>query len=130
MKQIKTTIILLLLCVLPNLQAQTKQELTNDLKEVFQMSLYQSKVNIDKNDFLTRVDNNNNSFSYSLTDIAKVEYNFDGFHNVIITLKEGKKVNCTIGGSQSEIQINVFTFENQEYCNKAISLFEKIIHPE
>ena len=60
-------------------------------------------------------------------DISEINYENDGFHNMIIVLKKGKVVKGTIGGKEVEGSLNVISFDDKEDCDNAIDLFKKIV---
>jgi len=97
------------------------------LKSVLKQSLYKSEVNIDDKNNVSRVDNNGNKFNFNLSDVLEIKYDFDGFHNVLITMKEGKTVDVVVAGNKSELKLNVFAFQNQNDCDKAIELLKQLI---
>lgn len=125
MKTPKTMLLLLCICSFAN--AQTKGNDKIELQKVLKNSLYESVVNIDKDGAVSRKDNNGNTFRYVLSDIKEVKTAFDGFNNLLIFFKEGKSAATVIKSQQSEQSMNVFSFANAEDCEKAKTLFLKII---
>ena len=109
------------------MQGQTKDEKLSELKEILKRSLYQSDVQIDKQGIINRSDNNGNRFKYSLEDIREVYSGFDGFHNLLISMKEEKSVQSVVNGQESELKMNVFSFANQEDCEKAKGILNELI---
>lgn len=102
----------------PNLEA---------LNDVLQNSLYKTVLSIDDNGTIIRKDDNVNSFTFKMGDISEINYENDGFHNMIIVLKKGKVVKGTIGGKEVEGSLNVISFDDKEDCDNAIDLFKKIV---
>ncbi len=102
----------------PNLEA---------LNDVLQNSLYKTVLSIDDNGTIIRKDDNGNSFTFKMGDISEINYENDGFHNMIIVLKKGKVVKGTIGGKEVEGSLNVISFDDKEDCDNAIDLFKKIV---
>lgn len=127
MNRVKWIFLVLFIGLTAIVNAQTKEERISDLKEVLKRSLYQSNVQIDKQGTLNRTDNNGNRFRYSIIDIREVTSDFDGFHNLLISMKEGKSVSCVVNGQESELKINVFAFENQDDCEKAKNILKELI---
>lgn len=102
----------------PNLEA---------LNDVLQNSLYKTVLSIDDNGTIIRKDDNGNSFTFKMGDISEINYENDGFHNMIIVLKKGKVVKGTIGGKEVEGSLNVISFDDKADCDNAIDLFKKIV---
>lgn len=102
----------------PNLEA---------LNDVLQNSLYKTVLSIDDNGTIIRKDDNGNSFTFKMGDISEINYENDGFHNMIIVLKKGKVVKGTIGGKEVEGSLNVISFDDKEDCDNAIDLLKKIV---
>ena len=127
MNHVKGIFLVLFLCLTAYAHAQTKDEKLTELKEVLKRSLYQSNVQIDGYGSVIRTDNNGNRFSYSIADIREVTSDFDGFHNLLISMKEGKSVSCVVNGQESELKMNVFSFANQEDCEKAKGILNELI---
>jgi hypothetical protein len=127
MKLLKTMIFGLLIGFSALGQAQTNSEKKDDLKSVLKQSLYKSEVNIDEKNNVNRVDDNGNKFNLNLSDVLELKYDFDGFHNVLILMKEGKTVEVVVAGNKSEYKLNVFAFQNQNDCDKAIELLKQLI---
>lgn len=103
----------------PNLEA---------LNDVLQNSLYKTVLSIDDNGTIIRKDDNGNSFTFKMGDISEINYENDGFHNMIIVLKKGKVVKGTIGGKEVEGSLNVISFDDKEDCDNAIDLFKKLFN--
>ena len=127
MKLFKTMIFGLLIGFSVSGHAQTNSEKRDELKSVLKQSLYKSEVNIDDKNNVSRVDNNGNKFNFNLSDVLEIKYDFDGFHNVLITMKEGKTVDVVVAGNKSELKLNVFAFQNQNDCDKTIELLKQLI---
>lgn len=127
MKLLKTMSLGLLIgfSVLSN--AQSRTEKADELKSVLKQSLHESVVGIDEKNNIERTDINGNTFKFNLNDVQEIKYDFDGFHNVLIILKEGKIVNTVISGKESDQKLNVYAFKDQNDCNKAIELLKQLI---
>ena len=127
MKLLKTMSLGLLIgfSVLSN--AQSRTEKADELKSVLKQSLHESVVSIDEKNNIERTDINGNTFKFNLNDVQEIKYDFDGFHNVLIILKEGKIVNTVISGKESDQKLNVYAFKDQNDCNKAIELLKQLI---
>ena len=108
--------------------AQSHSEKTEELKSILKQSLYKPEVNIDEKSNVNRTDNNGNTFKLNLNDVQEIRYDFDGFHNVLMVMKEGKTVNTNIAGKQSDQKLNVYSFKNQNDCDKAIELINQLIN--
>ncbi|WP_243348956.1 hypothetical protein [Parabacteroides sp. FAFU027] len=127
MKCVKWIFLVMLISFPAIMQGQTKDEKLSELKEILKRSLYQSDVQIDKQGIINRSDNNGNRFRYSLEDIREVSSDFDGFHNLLISMKEEKSVQPIVNGQESELKMNVFSFANQEDCEKAKGILNELI---
>jgi hypothetical protein len=128
MKLLKTMSLGLLLGFSVLGSAQSNPDKTDKLKSVLKQSLYKPEISIDEKKNLDRSDNNGNSFKLNLNDIQEINYSFDGFHNVVLIMKEDKKVVVYISGNQTDQKLNVYSFENKNDCDKAIELFNQLIH--
>jgi len=127
MKLLKTMIFGLLIGFPALVHAQTNSEKVDELKSVLKQSLYKSEVNIDEKNNVSRVDNNGYKFNFNLSDVLEIKYDFDGFHNVLILMKEGKTVEVVFAGNKTEYKLNVLAFHNQTDCDKAIELLKQLI---
>lgn len=127
MKLVKTIIFGLLIGFSTLLSAQTNSGKTDELKSVLKQSLYKSEVSIDEKNNIDRSDNNGNTFKLNMNDIKEIKYDFDGFHNMLIVMKEGKTVEVVSAGKQTEQKLNVYAFGDKNDCDKAIELLKQLI---
>jgi len=100
------------------------------LNKVLKNSLYKTSILIDDNGAINRKDNNGNTFTYNISDVSHIRYDDDGFHNLIVVLKKGRKSKGFVEGKEVTGDINVIAFAKKVDCDKAIELFKKIIESQ
>jgi phage pi2 protein 07 len=129
MKQIfsKLLVVAMVLFSSITLFAQSNETVIKDLNEVFKKSLYKTEITVDKNGTVSRKDNNGNTFVFNLKDVKEIKSDNDGFQNILIVLKKGKKSKGVVEGKVVESELNVVAFKNSDDCKKAIELFNKLI---
>lgn len=125
---IKTIGLIFFICSLSlNAISQIDKALVADLNKALKSSLYKTTISIDDQGVVKREDNNGNTFEYNLTDISKINYAEDGFHNILIEFKEGKKAKGIVEKRKVELSLNVISFQNKIDCDTTIEIFNKLI---
>lgn len=117
------------LIVLCSFKSINKQDIAN-LNDILKKSLYKTSITIGDDGIVNRIDNNGNKFTYSLDDISQIKYDNDGFHNLIVVLKTGKKAKGIVEGKDVSGDINVISFSKKVDCDNAIIRFKKIIESQ
>lgn len=107
------------------LSAQVDNNDLKSLNKLLESSLYKSKLSSDDGVIL-RQDDNGNTFEFHAEDVVKVIYDFDGLHNIIVWMKEGKKVKANVNGKELQSPYNVFTFRNKQDSETSIKMIKKI----
>jgi hypothetical protein len=110
-----------------NLYSQIEKKDKDALMAILKCSIYKPTIVIDNNGLLSRKDNNGNSFTYNIRDIAEFKYFYDGNNCVWIILKSGMKVESIVEGRKVEADSNVFAFDSKDDCDKTIEVFNKIL---
>ncbi len=129
MKKIISKLVVMALMLFSSISlfAQSNETIVKDLNEVFKKSLYKTEISIDKDGIVSREDNNGNTFVFSLKDVKDILSDDDGFQNMVIVFKDGKKSKGVVEGKNIESELNVVAFINFNDCEKAIELFKKLI---
>lgn len=123
---LKLSAVLVLLFSVSLAMGQNYKQSFNDLKDQVQKSLYKSELTLSDDGTIFRKDNNGNSFSFNIKDVDSFTSVFDGFHNLIVTMKKGKYSTNNVKGSEEQADMNVFSFSNPADCKKALDLFQKL----
>lgn len=123
---LKFSVLIVLLFTVSLTMGQNYKQSFNDLKIQVQKSLYKSDLTLSDDGTILRKDNNGNSFSFNIKDVDSFISVYDGFHNLIVTMKKGKFSTSNIKGSEEQSDMNVFSFSNPSDCKKAIDLFQKL----
>lgn len=127
MKMNKILILMIVVFASTGLFAQQNETVIKELKQVLKKSLYQSEITIRDDGTFNRKDNNGNTFVFNLNDVKEIKSANDGFTNVLIIMKEGKKSKGVVEGKTVETNMNVFAFRHNDDCKRAITLFKKLI---
>lgn len=97
------------------------------INDILRKSLFKTKIAIDSDGYLTRVDNNENQFMLNIFDVECYQYKYDGNHNILIQLKDGKKVIGKLNyGKRVEYPFNLLGFKKREHCDSAMKYFLKV----
>ncbi len=123
---LKLSVVLVLLFSVSSVMGQNYKQTFTDLKEKTQKSLYKSELTMSEDGTISRKDNNGNSFSFNIKDVDSFISVFDGFHNLIITMKKGTFSINNVNGKEDQADMNVFSFSNPSDCKKALDLFQKL----
>jgi len=124
---LKLVVMVLMLFSSISLFAQSNKTVIKDLNEVLKKSLYKTEISIDKKGIVNRKDDNGNTFVFNLKDVKEIKQDNDGFQNMLIVLKKGKKSKGVVKDKNVESELNVVAFKNGDNCKKAIELFNKLI---
>jgi hypothetical protein len=125
---IRITVLFFFFNLCLNTNAQNAKNDVTELNSILKNSLFATTIEIDNSGIVSRKDNNGNTFTYSLNDVSSITYDDDGFHNVIIILKESKMVKGVVGGKKGETTINVIAFADKTECDKTIEILKKMIY--
>lgn len=123
---LKLTVLLLIMLTGTVVMAQSYKQTLNDLKGELKNSIFQSEFTLSEDGTITRTDNNGNTFVFNIKDVDTFVAVNDGLHNVIITLKTGKKAVNTVNGTKNESDVNVFSFTNNTESKKTLDYFKKL----
>jgi hypothetical protein len=126
-KYIKMIGIFIIINITIHATAQVDKKDIASLDTILKTSLYKTILTIDIDGVVSRQDNNGNTFVYNIKDVKNVEYVFDGFHNAVITLKEGKTVKGVLGGKESQSGLNVIAFNKEDDCVAAIEKLRNMV---
>jgi hypothetical protein len=118
---------LFMCCLSLSAFSQDNAALISDLNKVLKKSLYETTIKIDDKGFVKREDNNGNTFEFNLNDIKRIGFDDDGFNNIIIEFKEGKKAKGIIAKKDTEMTMNVISFKDKSDCDKSIEIFNNLI---
>ncbi len=110
-----------------NAISQIDTNIVVQLNKTLKNSLYKTTIEISDKGVVSRKDNNGNTFVFSLNEVANIKYVQDGFHNIMITLKKGKKIVGFVEGKNVESNLNVIAFSIKANCDKAIEIFNNLI---
>jgi len=122
----KLSALIVLLFSVTLVMGQNYKQSFKSLNDQMQKSLYKSELTLNDDGTIFRKDSNGNSFTYNIKDIDSFTSIFDGFHNLIITMKKGKFSTSVVNGTEDQSDINVFSFSNPAECKKALDLFQKL----
>jgi len=123
----KLAVLVMVLFSTISLNAQSNETIIKDLNEVLGKSLYKTEISVSDDGIVNRKDNNGNTFVFNLKDVKEIKSDNDGFQNLLIVLKKGKKSEGVVEGKKVESELNVVAFKNSDDCKKAIELFKKLI---
>jgi hypothetical protein len=123
----KFILIILLLNLFSSGFSQIDTTVVNKLNLTLIKALYKTTFVFDKDGTIHRKDSNGNTFEFNLNDIQKIGSVFDGFDNVLIILKKGKKFKVVVNGKPGETEIIVIPFADKSDCDKVKEIMNNLI---